>query len=383
MELANLIPLSGLWLYIFIGLISLLVIQLFYYLFFYNRLGLFLSRQKKDSNFSYPPISVIICAKNESQNLKQFLPEVLEQDYPASFEVIVVNDASEDDSELVLAQLREEYAHLYYTNIPYDKQFRHGKKLAVTLGVKAAKNEHLLFTDADCKPATKYWIKNMAEGFSSGKDIVLGYGPYAKGKGFANFWHRYDTFHIAIQYLSFALKGLPYMGVGRNMAYKKSLFEKNQGFKKHQHILSGDDDLFIRDVATKDNIAVVANADSFTLSTAAKNMKEWRRQKSRHLTTSPHYKWKIKLLIGIEVLSRQLFWGISLISVFFSTFAIALIAIIFIKLVTQLLVQRKIAKQFKQTDLLWGGVLLDFMQPLVTGMLLLGAKRQAKKNKWT
>ena len=361
----------------------MLLVQLFYYLFFYNKLANSLKVPLETGSFSYPPFSVIICAKNESKNLAHLLPRVLEQDYPAGFEVIVVNDASEDSSELVLARLREKYDNLYYTSIPYDKKFRHGKKLAVTLGVKAAKNEHLLFTDADCEPAGKHWLKTMAQGFASGKDIVLGYGPYKKQKGFVNLWHRYDTFQIGIQYLSFALRGLPYMAVGRNMAYKKSVFLKNQGFKKHQHLLSGDDDLFIRDVATKDNVALVANPEGFTFSYPAGNFKEWKHQKSRHLTTSPYYKRKIKMLIGAEVLSRQLFWSISIISVFFSTFAIALIVLIFIKLAVQFIVQKKVARRFQQTDLIWGGLLFDFILPLMTGMLLWGAKRQAKKYKWT
>ncbi|MGQ1784358.1 MULTISPECIES: glycosyltransferase [unclassified Saccharicrinis] len=383
MELSNLIPTHGPWLYVFIVLLSAFFIQIFYHLFFYNVLDKYLKNYTEENDFSYPPISVIICARNESKNLKQHLPSVLEQDYPAPFQVIVVNDASEDNSELVLAQLNEKYNNLYFTSIPYDKKFYHGKKLAVTLGVKAAKYEHLLFTDADCEPAGKYWIKNMAEGFASGKDIVLGYGPYKKQKGFVNLWHRYDTFQIAIQYLSFALKGVPYMGVGRNMAYKKSLFQKHEGFKSHQHVLSGDDDLFIRDAATKDNVAVVALPQSQTKSVPVASLKEWKRQKSRHLTTSHFYKFKTKMLIGLEALSRQIFWGISLISVFFSNFAVVLIAVIIIKLAVQFFIQSKIARQLETTELPWGGLLLDFILPLVTGTLLFSGKRQAKKYKWT
>ncbi len=382
-ELINLIPANEPWLYILIVLFGMFFIQVFYNLYYYNKLGSHFKKNKQNVTPSYPPVSIIICARNESENLQAYLPRVLQQEYPGNYEVIVVNDASEDESELVLARMKDQYKNLYYTNIPYDKKFRHGKKLAVTLGIKAAKYEHLLFTDADCEPAGLFWLKTMAAGFAQGKDIVLGYGPYKKQKGFVNFWQRYDTFHIAIQYMSFALRGAPYMGVGRNMAYKKSLFEKNQGFKKHQHILSGDDDLFIRDVATKTNVAIVAFPDGFTLSNPSNSIKEWKHQKSRHLSTSSFYRFKIKVLIGLEVMSRQLFWGISIISFFFSTFVLAIIVLIICKLAIQILIQRRVAKQFNQTDLLLGSVLLDFVLPLVTGILLFGAKRQAKKTKWT
>jgi len=384
-KIISLIPQSGPWLYVLIVLLVLFFIQVFYYLFFYNYLGRYIKKGAKTAatDYTYPPFSIIICARNEVQNLLKNLPAVLQQDYPAPFEVVVVNDASEDNSSEVLAQLKVKYDNLYFTTIPYDEKFKHGKKLALTIGIKAAKYEHLLFTDADCEPASKYWIKLMAQGFKEGKDIVLGYGAYKKQNGFVNLWQRYDTFQIVIQYLSFALRGRAYMGVGRNMAYKKSLFEKAGGFRKHQYILSGDDDLFIRDAGDKDNVAIVTEPESFTFSEPIKSFGKWMGQKSRHLSTSPLYKVNIKFLIGLEVMSRQLFWVIAFLSVFFSTFALIFIGVIFSKLAVQILIQRRLVKRFGHSDLLFGGFFLDFILPFATGMLFFGVKRQAKKNKWT
>ncbi len=361
----------------------MLLIQVLHYLFFFLKLNSHINKKEDKPLSEYPPLSVIICAKNESKNLQNNLPEVFNQEYPGTFEVIVVNDASEDDTELILARFKEKYKQLYYTSIPYDKKFRHGKKLAMTIGIKAAKHNNLVFTDADCIPASKNWLKHMAAGFNEGKEIVLGFGGYTKQKGLLNYWIRFDTFTIAIQYLSYALRGVPYMGVGRNMAYTKDLFYKHEGFKKHQHILSGDDDLFIRDAATKNNIGIVTHPDSFTFSNPSQSFKEWRRQKSRHLTTAPYYKRKIKYLIGTEVFSRQLFWGLSIVSIFFHTFVTSILVLIFLKIILQLLVLNVLSKKFKQRDLTFGGILFDFTLPLITGLLLLGRKRQAKKNKWT
>ncbi|TLX75325.1 glycosyltransferase [Labilibacter sediminis] len=382
-EVLNFIPASGIWLYLGFILIGTFTIQVFYYLYFFNRLGNKKNFQKPDDNFKYPPVSVIICAKNESKNLEQHLPYILNQKYPGTFEVIVVNDASEDDSELVLAKLKEKNAHLYYTTIPYDKKFQHGKKLALTIGIKAAKYDHFLFTDADCMPASETWIQHMAYGFNHNKEIVLGYGAYKKQSGWANRWQRYDTFQIAIQYLSFALRGVPYMGVGRNMAYTRSLFEANNGFINHHHILSGDDDLFIRDAASRNNTAIIAHSEAHTLSESVQSFKEWKRQKSRHLTTAPLYKTSTKLRLGIEAFSRQLFWTISLLYIFFSTFAPTVFLLVFIKLALQLSVQNRIAKYFKHKNIIWIGILFDYILPITIGLLLLGGKRKAKKNKWT
>lgn len=383
MELSNFIPTSGIWLYLSIILIGAFIIQAFYYLFFFNKLGRSTGIKSSINQTNYPHLSVIICAKNESKNLENHLPHIINQEYPGVFEVIVVNDASEDASELVLARLKNKYPQLYYTTIPYDKKFRHGKKLALTIGIKAAKYDHLVFTDADCVPASSHWLKHISQGFENNKEIVLGYGAYKKQKGFTNLWQRYDTFQIAIQYLSFALRKLPYMGVGRNMAYTKALFEKHNGFNKHKHILSGDDDLFIRDAATATNVAIVTHPDSHTLSEPVKNLREWKRQKSRHLTTSPLYKFSTKILIGIEVLSRLLFWTLSLIYIFFSTFALTVFLLVFIKLVLQLSVQNKIAKHLNHRSLIWIGILLDYIIPITTGLMLISGKRKAKKNKWT
>ncbi len=384
MELSNFIPTSGIWLYLFIALAILLLIQLFYYTFYFGKLAK--HAKKEDSathQYSYPPISIIICAKNESKNLEINLPKVLEQSYPGSFEVIVVNDASEDNTELVLAHFKQKYNKLYFTSIPYDKKFRHGKKLALTIGIKAAKHEHLIFTDADCYPVSTNWLKLMAQGFHNNKEIVLGYGPYKKQKSFLNYWLRYDTFYIAAQYFSYALRGIPYMGVGRNLGYTKELFYKHQGFRKHQHILSGDDDLFIKDAATSNNVAIITHPESHTISEPSKTFKEWRRQKSRHLTTASHYNFRTKWVLGIEVMSRQIFWGTSLISIFFPTFAPAVLLLIFIKLTIQISALRTISKRFEQKDLLWGCIIFDFILPTYTGFLLLGGKRKAKRNKWT
>jgi hypothetical protein len=98
-----------------------------------------------------------------------------------------------------------------------NQHLKPGKKLSITLGVKGAKFEHLILTDADCRPASRNWLKSIAENFSNEKQIVLGYGPYKKEKGFLNRLIRFDTTWIGMNYFSMALAKLPYMGVGRNL----------------------------------------------------------------------------------------------------------------------------------------------------------------------
>jgi poly-beta-1,6-N-acetyl-D-glucosamine synthase len=197
-----------------------LVLQLFYLLYFFLRLARY---QRPEGIVEFPPVSVVICARNEDDNLVAFLPIVLAQDYP-HFEVVVVNDCSFDNTEDILKEFADRNAHLKVVTIKEDEYYAHGKKVALMMGIKGAKHEHLLLTDADCRPAGTNWLRSMAAHFTTETEIVLGYGPYEKQAGLLNKLIRFDAFMVALHYLSFSLARVTYMGVGRNLAYRKELF---------------------------------------------------------------------------------------------------------------------------------------------------------------
>ncbi len=292
---------------------SLLAV-LFFYQFFYQLISyrkLLFFKHKEDIQQqainSLPPVSVIICARNEAPNLRQFLPQLLEQKYP-EFQVVVVNDCSEDNSEQVLEDYRTQYSHLYVTHIKSDPIYRHGKKLAVTLGIKAAKYEHLVFTDADCYPTSDTWLQSMAGHYNKDKKIILGVSPYEKSKGLLGQVIAYETLQTAVAYISSALRQRAYMGVGRNMAYTKSVFYDNNGFSGHTHLLSGDDDLFVNKAATENNVAVEFSAASIMKSMPETRWSEFLKQKRRHLTTGKLYKKKQKIRFGIETVQGFMFY---------------------------------------------------------------------------
>jgi poly-beta-1,6-N-acetyl-D-glucosamine synthase len=273
----------------------------------YGRLAFYKEKPVLDE-INLPPVSVILAARNEADNLFENLPYILQQNYP-EFEVIVINHQSVDDSAYLLNAYCRQYPNLRIIEIAKNAHLKPGKKLPITLGIKGAKYEHLLFTDADCKPASSNWIKSMASQFIPGKELVLGYGPYVKEKGLLNRIIRFDTTWIAMSYFSMALAKLPYMGVGRNLAYTKSLFNKVHGFKSHYSIPSGDDDLFIQQAANKSNLAISLEKQSYCYSDANSTWSSWIRQKTRHYSTSDHYQVIKKWLLGIYpfTLLMQLF----------------------------------------------------------------------------
>ena len=281
-----------------------LIVQIIYNIYFYRKLIVF--KEHKSSNKS--GISVIICAKNEYDNLKKNLKTFLTQDF-INYEVIVVNDQSNDNSKDLLNEYEKTFFRLKVVNIDENVNHVIGKKFALTLGIKSAKYENLLLTDSDCYVESNKWISSMASNFNK-YDVVLGYGAYQKEKGLLNKFIRFDTYIIAMQYFSYALKSLTYMGVGRNLAYKKSIFFKNKGFANHLHVSSGDDDLFIREVSKKYKVGIELSEKSHTISIPKRKWKDWYAQKRRHLTTSPLYDNKIKFFLSFYSISQFLFFSL-------------------------------------------------------------------------
>jgi glycosyltransferase involved in cell wall biosynthesis len=342
------------------------IIQLFYYLFFYIRLAW--GKVKINENAS-EPVSVIICAREEADNLEKFLPLILEQDYP-NFEVIVVNDCSEDHTEDVLKNLKTKYSNLRYTTIKKDEKFTHGKKLAQTIGIKSAINEKLIFTDADCYPTSNQWLKNISGSFQSKTEIMLAYGGYEKAPGFLNKFIRYDTFFIALQYFTFARAGIPYMGIGRNLSYLKSLFFKNKGFATHARLLSGDDDLFVNETANSKNTTIVFTADSITRSVPKKKFILWLRQKKRHRTTFTRYKPSHKILLATEPISRMFFYSSFIALLVFQFFPIWVLVAFAIRLIVQLLTLYFATRSLQEKDLLLYSPIFDLLF-IFTGFMII------------
>jgi biofilm PGA synthesis N-glycosyltransferase PgaC len=364
-------------LFIVFGLTFL--IQIFYYLFYYLAPARF---RHPDSPGKKDPLSVIICARNEEENLKNFLPAVLEQDYP-DFEVIVVNDCSEDDSYNVLGEYLKKYPTLKVSNIIKDPKFTHSKKFAQFIGIKAAKNEILLFTDADCKPESEKWLEKMASRFDDKIDFVLGYGGYFSKQGLLNKYIRYDSMSIAMLYLGMAIRGKPYMGVGRNLAYRRSLFFGKKGFGNHTHLASGDDDLFVNSNASGKNTAVEFRKESHTRSVPASGIEEFCKQKKRHLTTANHYKPGDKVALLAETVSRVLFYIIFIVLLSNLYLWPVVLGIFGVRLITQFTVFTLNQKKFNEQGLLPWLPIFDILSPLINAVLHTGSLRQGTgKNKW-
>lgn len=354
------------------------IIQVFYQLFFFSRVAFFTAKPRIQSQ--QHPVSVIICARDEDENIARNLPGVLVQQYNSSHEVIVVNDNSVDDSKYILQELRKTFKLLSVVELTQEAKLISGKKYPLSIGIREAKHEILLLTDADCVPASEFWLQKMQDAYSNGVEIVLGYGAYHKRPGLLNKLIRFETFHTALQYLSFALAGLPYMGVGRNLSYKKDLFLRNKGFSSINHIPGGDDDLFINKVATKNNTSVVLDKETITLSMPKTSFGGWLKQKQRHYSTAKYYKPKHKFLLGLYTASQFLFYPLLIAAALLFDWRLAVAAGAF-KLMVQGLVYFRAMKKLNEADL-WGWFILLDLWMFFYYLIFAPALWKKPRNNW-
>lgn len=358
-----------------LGLITLVL--LIYYFGVFGKLAFYKPKQIYQNTTE--PVSIIIAARNELENLQRNLITILEQDYP-NFEVVVVNDCSWDGSQAWLEELQQSYPRLKVSQLIEQEKYPTGKKFALTIGIKAAKHDLLLFTDADCEPTSNQWLRLMQSKFVTGKEIVLGFSPYRKHKGFLNRFIRFETLITAQFYFSRAIAGKAFMGVGRNLAYRKELFFKHKGFASHQHILSGDDDLFVNEAATATNVAVELDPASFVFTEPKKTMSAWSSQKSRHMSTGKYYKTAHKRMLAMYYAAMFLFYTGIAANLIINPYTWPIVAGIFgVKFISQTIVFYSSGKRLKCQSLAYSLIILDFVY--VFYLLIYGTKGYFTKNR--
>lgn len=359
-----------------LGALTCSIIHQLYFYLRYIRKGAKKTTASLSTRDEQPGVSVVVCARNEEENLQDYLHTLATQDYP-KYEVIVVDDGSEDNTHNILEQYVQKSNNLYHTFVPCGARVISSKKLALTIGIKAAKYDYILLTDADCRPESRYWIREMMSGFQSPKtELVLGFGPYFERKGLLNHLICYDTLFSGLQYMGMAKCGHPYMGVGRNMAYKRDTFFANSGFQGLLNTRAGDDDLFVNKVATKSNTNVVCNPDALTWSPAKYTWREWFHQKHRHLSVSHLYSTRNKLRISIEPFTRGLVYLLLICCIAYGVtsgqwiIGAAALGLWLIRLLTQLIVINVACSRFRMRGVGLGIILYDITLPLITLLIL-------------
>ena len=363
-------------------------IQLFYYLFVFSRLSGHRQTSTVIPGEASPGITVLVCAWNELENLQELLPLLDAQEYP-EFEVIVLDDRSQDGTEDFLKKNTSQWPHVRSVRI--DAEYPHitPKKYALTVGMKHARYPVALMTDADCRPVSNNWIASMAGQLGEDKEIVLGFSPYYHEAGLLNWFIRCETFYTAVQYLSLALSRRPYMGVGRNLMYRTGLFFQHKGFYQHKHVVGGDDDLFMNQAATATNTAINLDPDSFTYSFPKTSWESWLTQKKRHLSVGKHYRRANRIRLGLLSASHVGVWGVGLVTLVWGLFQQNMLSLqilggaFALRWVVQAVVLQSVNKRLDQTLSWLSFIPMDFAFFIyyigMSGMVL---SRRRKKVSW-
>ncbi|KQC01991.1 transmembrane glycosyltransferase [Pedobacter sp. Hv1] len=340
------------------ALIFCFLVQLYFSLFVHLKLAS--TKVQSIPENALNPISVIVYARNEAKSLEKYLPNLFNQNYP-NFEVVVVNDRSWDGTDDLLERLAKQYTQLKVVTVAEGDKFIAGKKFAVTMGIKASSYDWLVLTDADCEPASANWLMGMQQPAAESTEIVIGYAPLMKKRGFLNVMIRFETFFKAVNYLAYALKGKPYMGVGRNLAYKKSLFFKNKGFAAHMHIAVGDDDLFVNSNGNRNNTEVQINKEAQVWGEPKTSLIAYLREKKVQKGAKVLYKSGHKLMLAIQAIAYFLFYAFTIALLCFKATLYLAIGVFVLSLIVRCLIYPRLLKRLNYGELRWWFPLLDII----------------------
>ena len=347
-----------------------LVVQLLYHWGVFSRVAFYKNKRPRKYDSDLEPVSIVLCARDAYEYLVVLVPVLLNQDYP-NFELVIVNDCSDDETEEYLKDLERREPRIRPVQLKQHLNFFNGKKFPLSMGIKSAQNDLIVLTDCDCMPTNDQWLRSLVNCYNKNTEVVIGYSPFVRKKGLLNRLIRFDAVQNALLYLSAALAGRPYMGIGKNLSYRKELFYRNKGFTSHYTTSVGDDDLFISQVATKKKTEVLIDPDNAILTTPTGSFRQWMRQKSSRYSTIKQYSAGARLMLSLFYASQFLFYAsfialICLKPAFTigggAVFYIPILAFFFLlRFGSQLFIYHKASKRLGEKGLLSGLIAYDFL----------------------
>jgi len=357
-----------------------LLVQLLYHWLMFSRLAFHKNHHRPKADSELEPVSIVLCARNAYEYLNDLIPVLLGQDYP-DFEIVIVNDCSDDETEEYLKDLERREPRIKPVQLKQHLNFFNGKKFPLSMGIKSAQNDLIVLTDCNCMPSNDQWLRSVVNCYGKNTEVVIGYSPFFQKKGLLNQLMRFDALQNGLLYLSAALKGHPYMGSGKNLSYRKELFYRNKGFTSHYTTSVGDDDLFVSQVATKKNTEVLIDAENNVHTTPTGNFRLWIRQKSSRYSTIQQYNPRTRLMLSVFYISQFLFYAsfiaLMCLSPAFSiangaAFYIPILVFFFLlRYCSQLIIYHKSSKRLGEKGLLPGLIAYDLLFALLSPFLRL------------
>lgn len=330
--------------YIFLGLAGL---QVIYWLIFYLKFAISKPSKKSPKRI---PVSVILYVKNQMSEIVDVLPKLLSQQYH-DFEVVIVNNASTDDTLEICKEFASLYPNIRIVDVINNEAFWGSKRYALTLGIKASRHEYLLFVDCDTQIPSDNWLWQMSAQFTLNKTIVLGMTQYTKSKDFFNKWIRFEHTFTQLQNFSFSRFVTPYNLVAKNVGYKKEEFYKVNGFIEHMNDVQNEQEFLLKKIATSKNVTVCDEPLSTIFIPTPKNNKEWKIEKKRQLKVLKQMSFGAKFLHTLHHLTRIILLPITVILLCWLYQPIVVLSIYFILFLLRWLVFSLALNKFNQKDI--------------------------------
>lgn len=372
--------------YIFAVFVIALLVQLCIHWIRFSRLAFSKRRPQAKPDDALEPVSVVVCAHDAYEHLKELIPSLLSQDYP-NFEIVVVNDCSDDDTGAYLEDLERKESRIKPVQLRQHLNFFNGKKFPLSMGIKSASYDLLVLTDPDCHPTSNQWLRSVVGCYGDDTELVIGYAPYIRTKGLFNLLIRFNAVQQALMYLSAALAGKPYMGIGKNLSYRQRLFFRRKGFTSHYTMEAGDDDLFVDQAATRKNTGVHIDADNTVTCTAPSTFSLWTFQLSRRYTTIAMHNSKARAFSALHYWSQFLFYGCFFallflppafelpIEISYAAYYLPALAVLFLlRYISQLVIYRGASRRLGERGLLPGLILWDLLFAILTPLLRISGR---------
>ncbi len=361
------------YLYVIFGIFTLCAfIQFYYYWSIFRHV---VNIKPYTGKSTKPPVSVVICAKNEQQNLEKNLPLYLEQNYP-EFEVVVVNDCSTDETEALLYTLKLKYKKLQVTTIELDHQFLHNKKLAITIGIKAARYDNIIFTEPYCAPSDNKWLASMQQAFGSKGELVVGYCRNEPREGLADKVMRSDSVVSALFSLHGAMLGKPYRCTIKNMGISQSFFFRSKGFAHYNSYPNSEETIFLCRNGNEENTRVAISSDAILSSSQVLTFEQWFKQKclySSLLSMGKRGVWRLRC----EILSRTSFYTTFLVLLILAIIRLdyllmlCMAPLVITRLITRMVIMRKALNKLQEKGIFFWILVYDIISPLLTFIVAL------------
>lgn len=354
------------------------IVQLAYHWAVFSRLAFYKKKNAPKADDKLEPVSVVVCARDSYEYLIDLVPALLDQDYP-DFEIVIVNDCSDDETEQWLKDIERREPRIKPVQLFQHLNFFNGKKFPLSMGIKSAKNDLIVLTDVNCLPTNNQWLRSVVNSYGNNTEVVIGYSPYTHKKGLFNQLMRFDALQYAMFYLSAALNRRPFMGIGTNLSYRKELFYRNKGFTSHYTTSVGDDDLFISQVAKSRNTEVLIDAENTITTTPPRKFRFWLRQKSSRYSTIPQYNLQTRISSALFTWSYFLFYAtfITLLCLspafslsFGAIYYIPILSVFFLlRYATQMIIYHGASKRLGEKGLLPALIIFDLFFAIFTPVL--------------